>query len=40
MRKFSIDYAFAEFIGFGIAWQWDRVALCVPFFMFELSWKR
>lgn len=38
MKKFSFDFNFAEFIGFGIAWQRGRVALIIPFVMLELSW--
>jgi len=38
MKKFSFDLNFAEFIGFGIAWQTGRIALVIPFVMLELSW--
>lgn len=36
--KFSIQRA--GFIGLGLAWQYDRVAICVPFLMLEISWRK
>jgi hypothetical protein len=40
MKKFKFHTEIAEFVGFGIAWQYDRIALCLPFLMIEISWKK
>lgn len=40
MNKLKINAGFAEFVGFGVAWQHDRVALVLPFIMIEFSWRR
>ena len=39
MRDFSFEFQWASFIGFGIAWQNGRFAICIPFVMFEVSWR-
>lgn len=36
----KIIFTIENFIGFGIAWKNKRVALILPFVMFELKWKR
>lgn len=40
MKRLKFHAEIAEFIGFGIAWQYDRAALCLPFFMIEISWRK
>lgn len=36
--KFSTTYA--SFLGFGIAWQYDRAAFILPFIMFEATYDK
>lgn len=36
--KFSIQGA--EFIGLGLAWQHDKIAICIPFVMLEIAWRK
>lgn len=40
MKRIKFHAEIAEFIGFGIAWQHDRAALCLPFLMIEISWRK
>lgn len=40
MKRIKFHAGITEFIGLGIAWQYNKVALCLPFFMIEISWKK
>ena len=39
MRDFNFEVSFHLFIGIGIAKQYNRIAILVPFVMIEISWK-
>jgi len=40
MKNLKIKFSYAEFIGLGIAWQYDRAAIIIPFLMIEFIWKK
>lgn len=40
MKNLKVHFSFAEFIGLGIAWQYDRVAIIFPFLMIEVVKSR
>jgi len=37
MKNLKIQFSYAEFIGLGFAWQYDRVAIIIPFLMMEIT---
>lgn len=40
MKKIQLNYEFTEFIGLGFAWQHNKLALCIPFTLITISWKK
>lgn len=39
MKNLNFELQWASFIGFGVAWQNGRIAICIPFVMLEISWR-
>jgi hypothetical protein len=40
MKNLNFELQWASFLGLGIAWQRNRIAICIPFVMLEISWTK